>query len=94
MTSYRTVIAFKFPEAKINEFGTTQYVETIKYLPIDYLDSRSVNASSQIVTQPLQSGDTMADHMYRLPTTVDLTATAGRSLISRRLIAASPIAIS
>lgn len=73
MTSYRTVIAFKFPEAKINEFGTTQYVETIKYLPIDYLDSRSVNASSQIVTQPLQSGDTMADHMYRLPTTVDLS---------------------
>ena len=73
MTSYRTVIAFKFPEARQDAYGRTQYVETIKYLPIDFLESRSVNASSTIVTQPLQNGDTMSDHMYRQPTTVDLS---------------------
>lgn len=67
MEAYRTVISFKYPEPFQTESGKTEYVEKIKYLPIDYLDDRNISANSKIVTQPLQNGDTMSDHMYREP---------------------------
>lgn len=69
LKAFRTVIAFPFPKA-IDDVGN--YILETQYLPIDYLEDRSVRASSKIVTQPLQNGDTMADHMYREPTTVDI----------------------
>ena len=74
MTSYRSVIAVNFPEIILDSNnnpiyvnGEAKYQNKIKYLPIDYQEDRSVTANSHIVTQPLQNGDTMADHMYRDP---------------------------
>ena len=49
-----------------------EYVNRTKYLPIDFLDDRSISADSRIVSQPLQSGDTMSDHMYREPVKLTL----------------------
>ena len=74
MTSYRTVIAFRCPEVLTDTpSNPIQYYETIKYLPIDFLEDRSIRASSTIVSQPLQNGDTMSDHMYRNPTELELS---------------------
>ena len=72
MKSYRTVIAFPYPEPFSKEDGNVEYINRTKYLPIDYLDDRSISADSRIVTQPLQSGDTMSDHMYREPVKITL----------------------
>lgn len=41
----------------------------------DIIGEPNVNLSSQISTQPLVSGDTMADHMFRTPTTISLSGT-------------------
>ena len=72
MKSYRTVIAFPYPEPFSREDGTVEYINRTKYLPIDFLDDRSITADSRIITQPLQSGDTMSDHMYREPVKMTL----------------------
>lgn len=79
MTSYRTVIAAVFPDLVLDSDnnpvyvnGKRMYQNSIKYLPLDYQDDRSITANSKIVTQPLQNGMTMADHMYRDPVTVNI----------------------
>ena len=79
MTSYRTVIGAVFPELVLDSDNNPVYVNgkrvyqnSMKYLPIDYQDDRSISANSKIVTQPLQNGSTMADHMYRDPVTVTI----------------------
>lgn len=72
MTSYRTVIVFDLPEPYTQEDGTIIYINRTKYLPIDYMDDRSITASAQVVTQPMQSGDVMSDHMYRNPVTLSI----------------------
>ena len=73
MNSYRTVIAFTMEEPMTQEDGTITYVNRIKYLPLDYLEARSVKSSAQIITQPMQSGDSISDHMYRNPVTISLS---------------------
>ena len=73
MTSYRTVIVFEFPEPYTQADGTITYVNRIKYLPIDYLDSRSIQSSAQVVSQPMLNGDVISDHMYRNPTKLTIS---------------------
>lgn len=72
MYSYRTVISFPFPTLIKNNKGEEVYTNEIKYLPLDYQSSKTVNANSQIASQPLMSGDVMADHMYRQPISVNV----------------------
>lgn len=74
--SYRAIISFTLEKEITDEKGNViNKIGDIKYLPLDLINSKTVNTSSQIVTQPLQSGDTMSDHMYRLPTELQLSGT-------------------
>lgn len=73
MTSYRTVIVFELPEPYTQADGTITYVNRIKYLPIDYLESRSIQSSAQVVSQPMLNGDVISDHMYRNPTKLTIS---------------------
>lgn len=38
-----------------------------RYLILDKIDDRQITASATIASQPMQSGDTISDHMYRNP---------------------------
>lgn len=49
--------------------------EAVKILMLDVVKTKSITASSTINNQPLQSGDTMSDHMYRNPTTFNVSGT-------------------
>ena len=46
-----------------------------RYLILDNIDDRQVQANAQIASQPMQSGDTISDHMYRLPVTYTVNGT-------------------
>lgn len=59
--TYRVVITAKFTNTNIAIFE------------LDTCTEKSVSARSNIVTQPLQNGLTMSDHMYRLPDEVTLS---------------------
>ena len=67
MGAYRTVIGVNF----------NQYVDNTtspnRYLILDIQEDKQVTATAQIASQPLQNGDTMSDHMYREPITVNLS---------------------
>lgn len=59
--TYRVVITAEFTKTNISIFE------------LDTCTEKSVSARSNIVTQPLQNGLTMSDHMYRLPDEVSLS---------------------
>ena len=77
--SYRTVIVAPLPTMQIvediNGFRKEEVVIRNQFLPIDYIGSKSVKSSSTVISQPMQSGDTMSDHMYRNPTTISISGT-------------------
>lgn len=59
--TYRVVITAEF--TKIN----------MAIFELDTCTEKSISARSNIVTQPLQNGLTMSDHMYRLPDEISLS---------------------
>ena len=61
MGAFRTIIG-----CNLNQFETGSF-EPTRYLVLDTQDDKTVTANSVIAQQPLQSGDTMSDHMYREP---------------------------
>lgn len=72
--AYRSVIMTDhYPVLK--EDGTNDY-KTV-YLQLDYQKPKEISASSNIVQQPLISGDVMSDHMYRNPKTITISGKFG-----------------
>lgn len=61
MGAFRTIIGCNFDQYLTGSFEPT------RYLVLDTQEEKTVNANAVIATQPLQSGDTMSDHMYREP---------------------------
>lgn len=59
--TYRVVITAEFTKTNIAIFE------------LDTCTEKSISARSNIVTQPLQNGLTMSDHMYRLPDEISLS---------------------
>lgn len=71
---YRSIIMTDhYPVPK--EDGTNDY-KTV-YLQLDYQKPKEVSATSNIVQQPLISGDVMSDHMYRNPKTITISGKFG-----------------
>ena len=62
MGAFRTIIGYNPDQFQT---GST---EPTRYLVLDTQEEKSVTATATIAQQPLQSGDTMSDHMYRDPT--------------------------
>lgn len=67
-TTYRTVLSF---DQIIEAEDGSKSANTI-FLPFDLVTNRSINESSNIVTQPLLNGTNASDHSYRNPTTISL----------------------
>lgn len=67
MGAYRTVIGCNFEQYENNTTNPN------RYLILDTQEPKNVTVEAQIASQPLQDGDTMSDHMYRMPVTVTLT---------------------
>lgn len=67
MGAYRTIIGFNSEQYNSGSFEPT------RYLVLDTQEDKSITATSTIAQQPLQSGDTMSDHMYRDPTVVNIS---------------------
>lgn len=61
MGAFRTVIGCNMDQYKTGSFEPT------RYLVLDTQEEKTVRSTATIATQPLQSGDTMSDHMYRDP---------------------------
>lgn len=61
MGAFRTVIGCNFEQYETGNTNPT------RYLVLDTQEEKSITANSVIASQPLQSGDTMSDHMYRNP---------------------------
>lgn len=61
MGAFRTVIGCNLDQYETGSFNPT------RYLILDTQEEKSITANSVIAQQPLQSGDTMSDHMYRNP---------------------------
>lgn len=70
MGTYKLVI-----QVDMNQFGKVYENDSVKILMLDVVKTKSITASSTITNQPLQSGDTMSDHMYRNPTTFNVSGT-------------------
>lgn len=70
MGTYKLVI-----RVNMNQFGKVYENDSVKILMLDVVKTKSITASSTITNQPLQSGDTMSDHMYRNPTTFNVSGT-------------------
>lgn len=71
MGTYKLVI-----RVNMNQYGEVYGKdEAVKILMLDVVKTKSITASSTITNQPLQSGDTMSDHMYRNPTTFNVSGT-------------------
>lgn len=71
MGTYKLVI-----RVNMNQYGEVySQDEAVKILMLDVVKTKSITASSTITNQPLQSGDTMSDHMYRNPTTFNVSGT-------------------
>lgn len=71
MGIYKLVI-----RVNMNQYGEVYGKdEAVKILMLDVVKTKSITASSTITNQPLQSGDTMSDHMYRNPTTFNVSGT-------------------
>lgn len=71
MGAFRTVIGYNSLQF---ENGST---EPNRYLILDVQDDKNINGSAEIAKQPLQDGDTMSDHMYRNPVTINLAGAFG-----------------
>lgn len=70
MGTYKLVI-----QVDMNQFGKVYENDSVKILMLDVVKTKSITASSTITNQPLQSGDTMSDHMYRNPTIFNVSGT-------------------
>ena len=70
MGTYKLVI-----QVDMNQFGKVYENDSVKILMLDVVKTKNINASSTITNQPLQSGDTMSDHMYRNPTIFNVSGT-------------------
>lgn len=63
MGAFRLIIGCNF-----EQYGTLGGSFTPnRYLILDNIDDRQVQSSAKIASQPMQSGDTISDHMYREP---------------------------
>ena len=71
MGAFRTVIGYNSQQF---ENGST---EPNRYLILDVQEDKQINASATIAQQPLQDGDTMSDHMYRNPVTLNISGSFG-----------------
>lgn len=71
MGAFRTVIGYNSQQF---ENGST---EPNRYLILDIQGDKQINASATIAQQPLQDGDTMSDHMYRNPVTLNISGSFG-----------------
>lgn len=73
--TYRTIILAKeLPVREVRKDSDTVYYNYYdRYLPLDYAEEKNIDASSKIVSQPMQSGDVVSDHMYREPISINLT---------------------
>lgn len=60
---------FQQYESQGGDFTPTQY------LIFDKIDDRQITAKSTIASQPMQSGDTISDHMYRNPDEYSVSGT-------------------
>lgn len=67
MGSFRTIIGCNFRQYETGTFSPD------RYLVLDTQEEKSITAESTIAQQPLQSGDTMSDHMYRNPTIYNIS---------------------
>lgn len=67
MGAYKAIIGCNW-----NQFVTGS-TEPDRYLALDLQEEPTITASATLCQQPLQSGDTMTDHMYRNPTTIQLS---------------------
>ena len=56
---------------------TTGSAEASRYLTLDLQTNKRVSASSTVCSMPIQSGETISDHMYRNPTTVNVSGSFG-----------------
>lgn len=84
--TYRTTIIAPFEEViideetgeiKTNSDGTYKTTTNLRYLPLDFQNSRSIRSSSEIISHPMKSGDVMSDHMYRNPNTISISGSFG-----------------
>lgn len=66
MGAFRTIIGYNSRQYETGSFEPT------RYLVLDTQEDKNVSGTSTIAQQPLQSGDTMSDHMYRDPTVVTI----------------------
>lgn len=67
MGAFRTIIGYNPQQYDSGSFEPT------RYLILDTQEDKNINADATIAQQPLQSGDTMSDHMYRNPTQVSIS---------------------
>lgn len=75
--TYRSVLKFNYDTYSKDDSGNEVKTTEVKYLPLDIVTTRTVNSSSNIITQPMLNGDTVADHSYRNPTTVAINGKFG-----------------
>lgn len=68
---YQLVIGYN-PQQE--ETGAT---DASRYLTLDLQTSKRAQVSSTICSMPIQSGETISDHMYRNPTTVTVSGSFG-----------------
>lgn len=61
MGAFRTIIGCNFDQFETGSFEPT------RYLILDTQKDKTINANAVLAQQPLQTGDTMTDHMYRDP---------------------------
>lgn len=67
MGAFRTIIGCNMEQYETHSFDPT------RYLVLDTQEPKTISTDSIIAQQPLQSGDTMSDHMYRNPDIVNIS---------------------
>lgn len=67
MGAYRAVIGCNLEQYETGTFQPN------RYLVLDTQETKTVRSRSVIAKQPLQSGDTMSDHMYREPNELNIS---------------------
>ena len=69
MGAFKTIIG-----CNLDQYVTGSFKPT-RYLILDTQEEKTINSTSTLAQQPLQNGDTMSDHMYRNPTTFNISGT-------------------
>lgn len=71
MDTYKLIIG-----CNLNQYETNTF-EPNTYLALDIMGDRTITANAHLASQPMQTGDTITDHMYREPVRYNVSGAFG-----------------